>query len=65
MSRTWKDVPYRYGGHRSKWFIVNNHSASAKWKSNIRRRVRRLEHLDLARGVEPQPKYACETEYFD
>jgi hypothetical protein len=63
MSRTDKDLPWRMGGKRTRYWVSPKHHA---WfTTNCRRRARRAANSDVRRGVEPSPKMPVEYEYFD
>lgn len=41
MSRTYKDRPYSLGGHRTKYFCVNNHGSHGRFTRECRVHERR------------------------
>ena len=60
MSRDYRD---QRGGHRGKYFISDkNHSKFAK---QCRRSARAKAEQALRNGIEPEPKYPVEKEYYD
>ena len=63
MSRTDKDKPYRLGGKRTQyWCSLGGH---AEFTRQCRRRARLKAKAQLRKGIEPEPRYPVEEEYFD
>lgn len=63
MARTRKDRPYRLGGKRTRYYI--SPKGHAKFTKQCRRKARGKADQELRKGIEPEPKYAVEEEYYD
>lgn len=63
MSRTDKDLPWRLGGHRHRYWTSDD--SHGRWARSIRRMARAKAKRDLRAGREPLPLYPVEREYFD
>lgn len=59
MSRDYRDKP---GGHTNKTMVT---SSPTEFYKNCRRQARRQAKQALRQGIEPDPKYPIETEYWD
>lgn len=63
MSRTDKDIPFRLGGQRRRYWITGKHHAL--FTRQGRRAARARVKAALRRGREPEPRYPIEREYYD
>lgn len=65
MSHTHKDLPYRLGGHQTKYFCVSNHGSHGSFTKQMRRQARRELDRALYQTGELLPKTKYQYFYFD
>ena len=63
MSRTDKDLPWRLGGDKHRYWIAS--TGHAAFKKQCQQQKRAQVRHDLSIGREPMPVYPVEREYFD